>query len=66
MGVACIVSVSYGLRNGSAATLTVFPIVHNFEKYPVWVCDIKYTIGEPDLAGHRLKLIFHIAFMYKS
>ncbi len=66
MGAACIVSAGYGLRNGSAATLTVFPIVPDFEKYPMWGRDIKYTIGEPGLAGHWLKLILHVAFMYKA
>jgi len=66
MGAACIVSAGYGLRNGSAATLTVFPIVQDYEKYPMWGRDLNYTIGEPGLAGHWLKLILHVAFMYKA
>lgn len=66
MGAACIVSAGYGLRKGSAATLTVYPIVPDYEKYPMWGRDIRYTIGEPGLAGHWLKLILHIAFMYKA
>ncbi|MBN2663183.1 MAG: FAD-dependent oxidoreductase [Bacteroidales bacterium] len=66
MGAACIVSAGYGLRKGSAATLTVFPIVQDYEKYPTWGRNINYTIGEPGLAGHWLKLILHIAFMYKA
>ncbi len=66
MGAACIVSAGYGLRNGSAATLTVYPIVPDYDKYPEWGRDLDYTIGEPGLAGHWLKLILHIAFMYKA
>jgi len=66
MGAACIISAGYGLRKGSAATLTVYPIVQDYEKYPMWGRDINYTIGEPGLAGHWLKLILHIAFMYKA
>jgi sulfide:quinone oxidoreductase len=66
MGAACIVSAGYGIRNGSAATLTVFPIVPDFDKYPMWGRDIKYTIGEPGLAGHWLKLTLHIVFLYKA
>ncbi len=66
MGAACIVSAGYGLRNGSAATLTVFPIVPDYDKYPEWGRDLNYTIGEPGLAGHWLKLILHLAFLYKA
>ncbi|GAB4319704.1 MAG: sulfide:quinone reductase [Bacteroidales bacterium] len=66
MGAACIVSAGYGLRNGSAATLTVFPIVPDYDKYPEWGRDLTYTIGEPGLAGHWLKLILHLAFLYKA
>lgn len=66
MGAACIVSAGYGLRNGSAATLTVYPIVQDYEKYPIWGRDLNYTIGEAGLAGHWLKLILHVAFMYKA
>ncbi len=66
MGAACIISAGYGLRYGSAATMTVFPIVPDYEKYPKWGRDIDYTVGEPGLAGHWIKLILHIAFMYKA
>ncbi len=66
MGAACIVSAGYGLRRGSAATLTVFPIIPDYETYPMWGRDLNYTIGEPGLAGHWLKLLLHIAFLYKA
>ncbi len=66
MGAACIISSGYGVRDGMAATMTVFPIVPDYEKYPQWGRDISYTIGEPGLAGHWLKLFMHYMFMYKA
>jgi sulfide:quinone oxidoreductase len=66
MGAACIVSAGYGVRNGSAATLTVFPIIPDYKKYPIWGRDINYTVGEPGLAGHWIKLLLHFMFLYKA
>jgi len=66
MGAACIVSVGYGLSRGLAATMTVFPIVPDWNKYPEWGRDIGYTVGEPGLAGHWIKLLLHYLFLYKA
>jgi sulfide:quinone oxidoreductase len=66
MGAACIVSSGYGIRNGMAATLTVYPVVPDYEKYPEWGRDIGYTVGEPGLAGHWMKLFMHYMFLYKA
>lgn len=66
MGAACIISSGYGLRNGMAATMTVFPVVPDYEKYPQWGRDISYTMGEPGLAGHWIKLLLHFMFIYKA
>lgn len=66
MGAACIISAGYGLKKGKAASLTVFPIVPDWEKYPEWGRNINYTIGEVGLAGHWFKLIMHYVFMYKA
>jgi sulfide:quinone oxidoreductase len=66
MGAACIISSGYGIRDGMAATMTVFPVVPDFEKYPEWGRDINYTVGEPGLAGHWMKLFMHYMFMYKA
>lgn len=66
MGAACIVSVNYGITKGMAATMTVFPIVPDWEKYPEWGRDIGYTVGEPGLAGHWIKLVLHYMFLYKA
>jgi len=66
MGAACIVSAGYGIIHGSAAAMTVFPIVPDWEKYPQWGRDISYTIGEAGLAGHWVKLVLHYMFIYKA
>jgi sulfide:quinone oxidoreductase len=66
MGAACIVSAGYGMTNGMAATMTVFPIVPDWQKYPQWGRDISYTVGEPGLAGHWMKLLLHYLFLYKA
>jgi sulfide:quinone oxidoreductase len=66
MGAACIISAGFGLFTGNAATLTVFPVVPDWEKYPDWGRDITYTIGESGLAGHWLKIFLHYMFLYKA
>ncbi len=64
MGAACVVSAGYGFISGAAATLTVFPVVPDFEKYPMWGRHLSYTLGEVGLAGHWFKYMFHHLFMY--
>jgi sulfide:quinone oxidoreductase len=66
MGAACIVSAGYGMTQGAAATMTVFPIVPDWDKYPEWGRSIKYTMGEPGLAGHWLKWMMHYMFLHKA
>jgi sulfide:quinone oxidoreductase len=66
MGAACIVSAGYGFSKGNAATMTVSPIVPDWDKYPEWGRDIKYTMGEPGLAGHWMKHFMHYMFLHKA
>lgn len=66
MGAACVVSAGFGLFTGNAATLTVFPIVPDWQKYPDWGRDINYTVGEAGLAGHWIKLFLHYMFIHKA
>jgi sulfide:quinone oxidoreductase len=66
MGAACIVSAGFGMLKGNAATMTVYPIVPNWEKYPQWGRDIRYTVGEAGLAGHWLKIFLHYMFIHKA
>lgn len=66
MGAACIVSAGYGLTKGAAATMTVSPIVPDWDKYPQYGRDIKNTVGEPGLAGHWMKWFMHYMFLHKA
>jgi sulfide:quinone oxidoreductase len=66
MGAACVVSAGYGMIKGNAATMTVFPIVPDWEKYPQWGRDINYTVGEAGLAGHWIKIFLHYMFIHKA
>ncbi|HQR93046.1 MAG: sulfide:quinone reductase [Sphingobacteriia bacterium 35-40-8] len=66
MGAACIVSAGYGMTKGTAATMTVSPVVPDWDKFPDWGRDINTTMGEPGLAGHWLKWAMHYMFLYKA
>ena len=66
MGAACIVSAGYSLTKGLGATMTVSPVVPDWEKYPEWGRDIKQTVGEIGLAGHWIKLFLHYMFLHKA
>jgi len=66
MGAACIVSAGFGFFKGNSATMTVSPVVPDWEKYPKWGRSIKDTIGESGLAGHWLKLFMHYMFLHKA
>ncbi len=66
MGAACIISSGYGIRKGLGATMTVSPIVPDWEKYPQWGRDINATVGEIGTSGHWIKLFLHYMFMHKA
>ncbi|OHD91836.1 MAG: sulfide:quinone reductase [Sulfuricurvum sp. RIFOXYD2_FULL_44_160] len=66
MGAACVASAGKGLFDGTAAALTVYPVVPDFEKYPGLGRDLDYTFGEIGLAGHWIKHILHHLFIYKA
>ena len=66
MGAACIASVGAGMLNGSAATITMGPIVPNYELYPETGRDQEITSGELGLAGHWIKRLLHTMFIYKA
>ncbi len=66
MGAACVASAGKGLTTGTAAAMTVYPVVPDFEKYPGTGRDTDYTFGEIGLAGHWIKHILHHLFIYKA
>ena len=66
MGAACIASAGVGMRHGSAASMTMFPIVPDRARFPESGRDLKATSGEIGLAGHWTKLMLHYLFIYKA
>ncbi|RUM62654.1 MAG: NAD(P)/FAD-dependent oxidoreductase [Sulfurimonas sp.] len=66
MGAACVASAGKGLFNGTAAAMTVYPIIPDFEKYPGTGRDINGTTGEIGLAAHWVKHLLHYAFIWKA
>ncbi|AOW20119.1 NAD(P)/FAD-dependent oxidoreductase [Urechidicola croceus] len=67
MGAACIASAGYGMTKGSGISITTFPIVPDYNKYPnTQGRKLGKTFGEIGLAGHWLKLALHYAFLYKA
>jgi sulfide:quinone oxidoreductase len=66
MGAACVASTGKGIFNGTAAAMTVYPVIPDFDKYPGTGRDTDYTFGEIGLAGHWIKHILHHMFIYKA
>jgi sulfide:quinone oxidoreductase len=66
IGAACVASAGNSLFRGSAVAMTMFPIVHDFEKYPEYGRDIRYSFGEIGLSSHWIKILLHHGFIYKA
>ena len=67
MGAACIASAGYGMTKGSGVSITTYPIVPDYIKYPkTGGREISKTFGDIGLAGHWVKLALHYAFIYKA
>jgi len=66
MGAACVASAGASMFNGSAASMTMHPVVPDFEAYPETGRDLKGTSGEIGLAGHWMKRLLHTMFIYKA
>lgn len=65
MGAACVASAGTGLRSGSAAAMTMMPIVPDYATYRTGR-DLADTRGELGLAGHWVKLMLHHLFLHKA
>ena len=66
MGAACIASAGKGWRTGTAAAMTVFPIIPDKEKYGEMGRDTNATYGEIGLSAHWMKVMLHYLFIYKA
>lgn len=66
LGAACVASAGANLFSGSAASITMYPLVPNYKKFPKYGRSLLYTTGEIGLAGHWIKKLLHYAFIYKA
>lgn len=67
LSAACIASTGTGFARGSAAAMTMAPIVPDLRRYPEsHGRDPVGTSGEVGLAAHWLKRLLHTAFIYKA
>ncbi|MGJ7920318.1 NAD(P)/FAD-dependent oxidoreductase [Neobacillus sp. LXY-4] len=62
---ACIASIGKSVANGSAASIVMYPVTPDFEKYPEYGRDLKITDMEVGLAGAWIKRTLHTMFIYK-
>ncbi|HTP27067.1 MAG TPA: FAD-dependent oxidoreductase [Anaeromyxobacteraceae bacterium] len=66
MGASCVASAGANWLRGTAASMTMFPVVPDYEKYPEFGRDLHFTFGEIGSAGHWIKKILHYMFLYKA
>jgi sulfide:quinone oxidoreductase len=67
MAAACIASTGTGLFAGSAAAMSMSPIVPDYARHPdTDGRDPKETTGDIGLAAHWVKRLLHTAFIYKA
>jgi sulfide:quinone oxidoreductase len=61
----CVASAGAGLRTGSAATMTVYPVVPDWDRPPHRPEPPRHP-RRAGLAGHWVKLMLHYLFIYKA
>jgi sulfide:quinone oxidoreductase len=67
MGAACIASAGTGMRTGTAAAMTMYPVVPDPKRYPDGGGrNLADTYGEIGLAAHWIKHLLHFVFLYKA
>ncbi len=66
LGAACVASAGANWWSGTAASMTMYPIVPDFQRFPEYGRDLKFTFGDIGSAGHWIKKILHYMFIYKA
>jgi sulfide:quinone oxidoreductase len=66
IGASCVASAGASWLRGTAASMTMFPVVPDYEKYPEFGRDLHFTFGEIGSAGHWIKKILHHMFLWKA
>ena len=59
-------SAGAGFWRGSAVSMTMYPVVPDYARYPGVGRDLRHTTGEIGSAGHWIKRILHTMFLYKA
>ncbi len=63
-GAICVTSMGKSLFKGSAALITMDPVIPNYQKYK-FGRNLNYTFGDIGLAGHWVKYLLHHLFIWK-
>ncbi|MDR1807351.1 MAG: NAD(P)/FAD-dependent oxidoreductase [Propionibacteriaceae bacterium] len=66
VGAACVASAGAGFRHGSAASMTMYPVVPDRHTYPATGRHPRGNFGEIGLAGHWVKYMLHFLFIWKA
>ncbi len=66
MGAGCVASAGSGMLHGTAASMTMYPIVPDRDQFPEYGRSLTETTGEIGLAGHWVKRLLHHMFIYKA
>ena len=66
MGAACVASAGAGFTKGTAASMTMYPVVPDYDRFPGYGRSLTETTGEIGLAGHWMKHLLHHLFIYKA
>jgi sulfide:quinone oxidoreductase len=66
MAAACVASTGTGMRTGTAAAMTMYPVVPDYQRFPGTGRSMEDTFGEIGLAGHWIKYLLHVMFIYKA
>jgi sulfide:quinone oxidoreductase len=66
IGASCVASAGASWLKGTAASMTMFPVVPDYDAYPEFGRDLHFTFGEIGSAGHWIKKILHHMFLWKA
>ncbi len=66
MGAACVASAGAGLRHGSAASMTMYPVVPDLQKYPAPAQPARTPPARSAWPGTGSSSLLHYLFIYKA
>jgi sulfide:quinone oxidoreductase len=66
IGASCVASAGASWLRGTATSMTMFPVVPDYQRFGEVGRDMRFTFGEIGSAGHWIKRILHYMFLYKA